>query len=536
MLLTQQIQKLWQKAERQQAKTIDENETHGQRYLQLGLDALARHADPQERETQLLEKAQTAFHQALEHQPGLPEALSGLSQASLSLGQYQLAERQAQMAIVAASVSDQAAPYTEASTVLGTIQLHRGEFQEARNSFAQALRKKTDKEGHSAALMGWGLAQWSLARLAPSRWQRLQLLPSAISAALLAACFHRSKSLLSLKALRRAIAISWGCFEAQALQSAGEMPLSQQTLLKLTERFPGHAGVSMALATAYRAQNDRLMAGFWFQKILNRHPGHLKALSGLLELAKSQEDTVRQVSLAERMTQWRPSSADAWCHLANAYVEAKNYAEAINAYKTALHLSDKPQWKAGIASTLGEIYLEAFGDLATAQAYYEMARLLDPANVENYKELGELYYHSQSFTNAELLNRQAIRLDANDARLHAKLAYLYKEEGRIEAAMSSYRQAMTLDNNYTLPLHNLGNLYLDACAEPEQAIELFKQALEARPDDAIAAYNLGRAYSLCGKRVEAARYFQQAQILDQAAEKTQFESAYLMACLVELFD
>jgi len=516
--------------------SLDSDTLEAQQFLKDAHHALSQFESISEGGTHWLEQAETSFQRSLEYSPGSADALSGLSRTSLLLGRYSNAQRQAQSAIIAASYPGKESPYAEASMVLGSIKLRRGEFAEARIAFSQALYWDAFCL-QSSAFTGWGLAQWSLARSENSSFFNFcTLAPKALGSILVGQSLKKLASLSKFSRIEKALEIAGKSFKAKVLFSAGEESRAQQILFALSEKFPGHADIGMKLARSYREQKDFIMSNFWYQKVLNRHPGHLGALSGLLEIAQSQEDTERAIFLSEEILRWRPANAQAWEHLASAFTQAKLYPKAIESYKTALHLVRDHEWKALIAINLGQIYLNAFSDLNTAQAYFEMAKVLNPTDVDNYKELGELYYHSEALGNAELLNRQAIQLDPDDANLHAKLGYLYKANGRLEEAMASYRQSIALDAQYTLPLHNLGTLYLDNLGDPEQAIELFKSVLEVNPDDAIAAYNLGRAYSLCGQRIEAARCFRKAQDLDAASEKTHFERSYLNACLAELFD
>jgi tetratricopeptide (TPR) repeat protein len=517
------------------SKNLDESALAAQGFLSEAQDALNKFDDIREGGSHWLETAETAFQRSLEFQPGSAEALSGLSHTSFLMGRYTAAQRQAQQAVIAASSIGKERSYAEASTVLGHIKLRRGEFSEARIAFYQALYWDTFSK-KSSAYTGWGMAQWALARGENTSFFNFCLsAPKAITAILVGQSLKKLSALHSTQTFD-ALNIAVTMFKAKALNEVASHKQAQQLLFDLSEKFPGHDRIALNLAASYRSEKDFLMANFWYQKVLNRHPGHLRALSGLLEIAQYQEDTERAIFLSEELIRWRPSNAQAWEHLASSLTQAQLYPRAIESYKRALHLTRDNEWKAIIAMNLGQIYLNGLSDLNTAQAYFEMARMLNPRDVDNYKELGELYYHSEAFDNAELLNRQAIQLDPDDANLHAKLGYLYKSNGRMEEAMASYRQATVLDSQYTLPLHNLGTLHLDHLGEPEQAIELFKQVLEINPDDAVAAYNLGRAYSLHGQRIEAARCFQQAQELNDKAEKMHFDRKYLNQCLAELFE
>src|SRR6478609_3907320 len=143
--------------------SLDSDALEALQFLKDAQDALSRFESISEGGTQWLEKAETLFQRSLEFNPGSAEALSGLSRSSLLLGNYANAQRQAQNAIIAASFPGKESPYAEASMVLGSIKLRRGEFSEARIAFSQALYWDAFCL-QSSAFTGWGLAQWSLAR------------------------------------------------------------------------------------------------------------------------------------------------------------------------------------------------------------------------------------------------------------------------------------------------------------------------------------------------------------------------------------
>src|SRR6185295_5415242 len=76
------------------------------------------------------------------------------------------------------------------------------------------------------------------------------------------------------------------------------------------------------------------------------------------------------------------------------------------------------------------------------------------------------------------------------------------EESEPEKAREAYVRAVTLDPLHADALIDLGRMHHSA-GDPSAAADHYRRALEARPDDAVAAFNLGVAMEDLGKDKEA---------------------------------
>ena len=61
----------------------------------------------------------------------------------------------------------------------------------------------------------------------------------------------------------------------------------------------------------------------------------------------------------------------------------------------------------------------------------------------------------------------------------------------------------------------MGVIYLDDLGRVKQAIDLFKKSIECNPNYALAHFNLARAISITGDKVEAAKLYQVAQDINK---------------------
>ena len=82
-----------------------------------------------------------------------------------------------------------------------------------------------------------------------------------------------------------------------------------------------------------------------------------------------------------------------------------------------------------------------------------------------------------------------------------------------------YELAIEYDNNYDIAYNNLGVIYLDDLGRVQKAIELFKKSIECNPNYALAHFNLARAITITGDKIEAAKLYQIAQDINKVTNE-----------------
>lgn len=65
----------------------------------------------------------------------------------------------------------------------------------------------------------------------------------------------------------------------------------------------------------------------------------------------------------------------------------------------------------------------------------------------------------------------------------------------------------------------MGVIYLDDLGRVQQAIELFTKAMEYNPNYALAHFNLARAITIKGDKIEAAKLYQIAQDINKVTNE-----------------
>ncbi len=100
-----------------------------------------------------------------------------------------------------------------------------------------------------------------------------------------------------------------------------------------------------------------------------------------------------------------------------------------------------------------------------------------------YANLGTVLKAKEDYQNAEVAFKQALRLNTKNPETYNHLALLYRQTGRFNDALQTYKQGLMIASTNTNLLRNTGillELYLNS---PEAALEYYQRYLEEKPDD-----------------------------------------------------
>lgn len=489
------------------------------------------HFNPTIGENQL-SQALNEYARALEQSPDAVDVVAKMAQTLLRQGLFNKAEQTAKRAL-SLHQSGTTLPkegLSKTYLVLGIVAFHRDDYEAAKRflhasvltvPFQQVLARlylfKLERD--------YVLGNWKNPK---SLWKGLLGLQSLL-AALINAPFSKERmgfghGLLLLPQLMQA----WFLEEF----NHNEQALAQY--LKIHQQFPGLPSVTVIIGELYRDMGHHEEARYWFEKAIERHPDYLTGYYHLARLLEEQENYPQMAEVYETIVQITPNQADAHCHLGNAYYYMNDFTLAVSHYTTALQLGKDNRWKAMVAQSLANIHADYLQNPQAAIAYYDMASVLNPEDVENYIQMGLLYFQKEDFANAGAVYLKAVKASPKMPKLYSNLGYLRWMANDIEQAIVYYKQAIALDDTYEIPINNLGVIHLDLLGDVEKAIGYFQQAIALDANYALAYYNLGRAYSFLGNRLEAAHCFKTAQALN--LESKDLDNDELSARIYSLFD
>ncbi len=285
------------------------------------------------------------------------------------------------------------------------------------------------------------------------------------------------------------------------------------------EKAPGFVPLYCLLGDIYRslgrfddAITEYKMA-IWLDSL------NIQAYRHLCQAYEELGDYDSAVEVYEKLIQIMPNMPDVHSNLANILYIKGDIEGAISHFQTAVTLNPKKQWTSIINQTLGFVYQESKKDINAAIGSYQSAYLLTPEDIDIYINLGSAFYDKEDYDNALAVYRNALDLDPKNAKIHCNLGFLYWGKGDLDEAIKEYEMSIEYDNNYDIAYNNLGVIYLDDLGRVKKAIELFKKSIECNPNYALAHFNLARAITITGDKIEAAKLYQIAQDINKVTNE-----------------
>ena len=246
----------------------------------------------------------------------------------------------------------------------------------------------------------------------------------------------------------------------------------------------------------------------------------------------------------EKLRDLEPGIAEVHANLGLIYFQEKKFEQAVPALRQALKLKPNlPKTATLLAMSMSELgrYSEALPGLekgfrqSTEPAFKRMCGLQllraysglqrDSMAVELALELNRMYpndpevlYHTgRIFGNFAFLTMQKLaQVAPASVWRHQAEAEAYEAQGSNDAAISEYRQVLSVDPQRPGIHYRLGRTLLarsqrrNTPDDVAAAAEEFEQELAVEPGDASAAYELGEIHRNAGEFDEARKYFEQA--------------------------
>ncbi len=149
------------------------------------------------------------------------------------------------------------------------------------------------------------------------------------------------------------------------------------------------------------------------------------------------------------------------------------------------------------------------GNLHQAELLYRQILQIDPQNADALHLVGVIAHQVGRNDVAIDYMQQALRLHPEFPEVHNNLGTALAAQGRLEEAVASYQHSLRLKPHQADAYYNLGNALKDQ-RKVEEAIGSYQQALRLKPDFAEAYNNLGIVLKDQGKLEEAITSYQQA--------------------------
>lgn len=239
-------------------------------------------------------------------------------------------------------------------------------------------------------------------------------------------------------------------------------------------------------------------ATMFFTKVLEIEPNHVDTLlrAGISQLR--QKNPQEAIRLHQKALSLAPDNQEVMFSLAADFEEAKRYDEAVKIYKDILS-------RDGTNLTALMRLRDLYHALGRWEDLYEIQRRLltnplppSDQEVEHRRLVGYMYEFGRSclesgdLERAKKIFRGVLKLDKDFIPAYLGLGEVYLEDGKTKEAAELWEKAYKVTSSIIL-LHRLEDLYLKQ-GQPDKAIEIYKQAVGWRPQDATLKFFLGKLY------------------------------------------
>ena len=192
-----------------------------------------------------------------------------------------------------------------------------------------------------------------------------------------------------------------------------------------------------------------------------------------------------------------PKNASLYQELALYFLNTNELDSALANIITAIRLdSTNDQYY----MSLGDIYMAQANTDATEEAL-EQAISINPQNNEAHLKLAELHFMLRHYKESQEEAQKAIEISNNNPKAYLILGWNFRELGDTASAIGYYMKAADQDAEYYDAYMELGFLY--HCRHNPLAISYYNNALNCRPNDFLALYDLGMFYQETGEYEKA---------------------------------
>ena len=272
-----------------------------------------------------------------------------------------------------------------------------------------------------------------------------------------------------------------------------------EKLKESVEKNPENVSALMQMGMIQSEQEDYKGARDSYEKLLKVNPKVTAALNNVAYLySEKLDDLDKAYDAARQAHDLAPNDPSCNDTLGWILFKRGEYARALNFLQgSAEKLPDEPE----VQFHLGMAYY-MMNDVSRATAALSRAANSSKdfaGKTEASKRLAVLSIDSQKADASTIaaLEKQ-IDKDPGDVVAIVKLAEIYQKTGNAEKAANAYRQAIEKNPKNAQLLTELSLLYFDKLKQPEQALNLVKDAYKLSPDDPRVSYALARQVDASG--------------------------------------
>ena len=311
------------------------------------------------------------------------------------------------------------------------------------------------------------------------------------------------------------------------LRSLGDLQSgtqSQEVLKLAIEQFqhiirlePKSVEDHLLLGRLYRLNNDLVRAEAEFKAAIQIQPDSEEAVTSLAYLYNEEGDAPRAIALLNQIPD-ATRTGRLYSALGYTYEQQKDYKKAIAAYRKAVDLDrDNLASLRGLAQNLLND-----GQYDAALEQYKQIADADPQAAQSYLRISEIYRRTSKFDQALDMLKKAQSLVQDSLEVPFNMALVYDAQGRFDDAVTILQQLLDKtvrpDGNYTTGernnrsvfLERLGSIYREQ-GKTQAAVDSYRKMLD------LGGENASRGYQQIIDTLREAKQWSQATAVAQEA-------------------
>lgn len=187
-------------------------------------------------------------------------------------------------------------------------------------------------------------------------------------------------------------------------------------------------------------------------------------------------------------------------HQAETAFNAQNFANAFSSFEQILVIENTPVYKAELPEQVDTVIiynaaLSAYNAKLYDEAinYFKKAAFYNYNKAQTYERLSESYLSKKDTTGALDALQQGLKVYPGNSAILVQLINIYEKANRLNEAMKYLDLAISKEpNNESFYLFR--GILLDRMKNPEDAIKSYLKAIELKPGNFDAFFNLGIVY------------------------------------------
>ena len=255
---------------------------------------------------------------------------------------------------------------------------------------------------------------------------------------------------------------------------------------ELARQYPHYFEIYNILAAANLSLGKAEASLKYYSKALQIKPDFPDAYNNMGIILYEQGKLDQAIANYQKAILIEPDFADAYFNLGNAFKQKGDLIKAVQNYQKSLLIQPDD---AEVLLNYGHA-LSGDGQFEKAIEAYQRALQLQPELVDAQISLAKALTRKIHVGNSEGESLDGAGPEINAAEYHNSMGVELADKGAVDAAISSYKQALKIMPDYAEAYNNLG-LALMKKGQIATAKKNFERAIEIKQDFAAGHFNLG---------------------------------------------